>query len=158
MTPKTAKKFNTLAEVDAYLSAKKLQCLECGKSFVMLGKHLKSHGMTPKQYKLKWGIPQERGLAGVEYRQAHSDKLSAMREEGKINHDHLADAAKRIDYDSRTALTSASKAAHIEFLAREQPYNAHRISDGGKRANGKDATREREYQRQYRTKKRNSPP
>ncbi|QUI71278.1 MucR family transcriptional regulator [Pseudoalteromonas sp. M8] len=154
----TTKKFNTLAEVDTYLNNKKLQCLECGKMFVMLGKHLKSHGMTPKRYKLKWGIPQERGLAGVEYRQAHSDKLNAMRAEGKINHDHLADAAKRIDYENRTELTSASKAAHIEFIARAQPYNAHRIPEGGQRANGKDATREREYQRQYRTKKRNSSP
>ena len=40
----------------------KIVCLECGQSFKMLTKHLKSHGMTPKEYRQKYGFSSTQSL------------------------------------------------------------------------------------------------
>lgn len=35
-----------------------VMCLECGKTFRLLSnRHLKLHGLTPRDYKRKWGFP-----------------------------------------------------------------------------------------------------
>ncbi|GAB6888424.1 MucR family transcriptional regulator [Desulfothermus okinawensis JCM 13304] len=42
---------------------KSVVCLECGKSFRILTKrHLKSHGLTPEEYKKKWGYKKTQSL------------------------------------------------------------------------------------------------
>jgi len=42
---------------------KSIICLECGKSFKVLTKrHLASHGLTPAEYKEKWGYPKKTTL------------------------------------------------------------------------------------------------
>ena len=42
----------------AYIQRDKVICLECGKEFRQIAKsHLGSHGLTPKEYKKKHGIP-----------------------------------------------------------------------------------------------------
>ncbi len=42
---------------------KSILCLECGKSFKVLTKrHLASHGLTPAEYKEKWGYPKKTTL------------------------------------------------------------------------------------------------
>jgi predicted transcriptional regulator len=39
-------------------------CLECGKSFKILTKrHLQDHGLTPKEYRAKWGFKARQPLA-----------------------------------------------------------------------------------------------
>ena len=39
-------------------------CLECGKKFKILTKrHLKDHGLTPKEYRKKWGFKARQPLA-----------------------------------------------------------------------------------------------
>jgi len=39
-------------------------CLECGKSFKILTKrHLQEHGLTPKEYRAKWGFKARQPLA-----------------------------------------------------------------------------------------------
>ena len=40
----------------------KIVCLECGQEFKMLSKHLKSHGLTAKEYKKKFGFPNSQSL------------------------------------------------------------------------------------------------
>ncbi len=36
----------------------KIVCLECGEEFKMLSpKHLRSHGLTGREYRVKWGFP-----------------------------------------------------------------------------------------------------
>lgn len=45
-------------EGKASIQRNKVICLECGKEFRQLGKfHLSSHGLSPKDYKKKHGIP-----------------------------------------------------------------------------------------------------
>ena len=42
----------------------KVICLECGGEFKLLtAGHLRSHGLTPRQYRKKWGIPRKMALA-----------------------------------------------------------------------------------------------
>ncbi len=42
---------------------KSIVCLECGKSFRIITKrHLKSHGLTPEEYKKKWGYKKSQSL------------------------------------------------------------------------------------------------
>ena len=42
----------------------KVICLECGAEFRQLtANHLKTHGMTPREYKRKWGFPLKQPLA-----------------------------------------------------------------------------------------------
>jgi predicted transcriptional regulator len=42
----------------------KVVCLECGAEFRQLtANHLRSHGLTPREYKKKWGFPLKQSLA-----------------------------------------------------------------------------------------------
>jgi predicted transcriptional regulator len=43
-------------------------CLECGKSMKMLKRHLATeHGMTPDEYRAKWGLPFSYPLVAPDY-------------------------------------------------------------------------------------------
>jgi predicted transcriptional regulator len=43
-------------------------CLECGASMKMLKRHLASdHGMTPDEYRAKWGLPHTYPIVAPEY-------------------------------------------------------------------------------------------
>lgn len=37
-------------------------CRECGKTYKLLGKHVVTHGLSPRDYKLKYGFPLTVGL------------------------------------------------------------------------------------------------
>jgi predicted transcriptional regulator len=57
----------------------KIICLECGQSFKMLTKHLKSHGITAREYRRKYGFGSRQSLCA----RALSDERShASRERG----------------------------------------------------------------------------
>jgi len=44
-----------------------LICLDDGKKFKSLKRHLASLGMTPDQYRQKWGLPENYPMVAVEY-------------------------------------------------------------------------------------------
>jgi len=45
----------------------KIVCLECGEEFKMISpKHLKSHGLTRREYRKKWGLPLRQALCAKE--------------------------------------------------------------------------------------------
>lgn len=49
-------------------------CLECGKSLKMLRRHLHSdHGMSPADYRAKWGLPADYPLTAPAYASARSE-------------------------------------------------------------------------------------
>ena len=51
-----------------------LICLEDGKRVKMLKRYLRtSYGMTPAQYRAKWGLPPDYPMAAPNYTQARSD-------------------------------------------------------------------------------------
>jgi predicted transcriptional regulator len=49
-----------------------LVCLDDGKKFKSLKKHLGSLGMTPDQYRSKWGLPQSYPMVAPNYAAARS--------------------------------------------------------------------------------------
>ena len=48
-------------------------CLDCGGSFKTLKRHLASdHGITPEEYRAKWGLPSSYPIVAAEYAAARS--------------------------------------------------------------------------------------
>ncbi|MBK9704806.1 MAG: MucR family transcriptional regulator [Betaproteobacteria bacterium] len=73
------RKFQSLEDVDAYLSGRKIECLLCGKKLFAMGLHLaRKHGMTADEYKDEFGIPRCRGLIGVELAEQRGAQSAAF--------------------------------------------------------------------------------
>jgi predicted transcriptional regulator len=47
-------------------------CLEDGKKFKSLKRHLSAHGMTPDEYRRKWGLPADYPMVAPNYSAARS--------------------------------------------------------------------------------------
>lgn len=70
----------TPAEAAKSIKEKSVTCLECGKKFKMLSKkHLASHGMTPAEYKEKFGIKKGTALIAKGVTRARSAKMKDMK-------------------------------------------------------------------------------
>jgi predicted transcriptional regulator len=58
---------------------KSVICLECGKQFKSLGKrHLSLHGLTPEEYKKKWGYKKNTSLIAKSLARARRKKMQEM--------------------------------------------------------------------------------
>ena len=54
-------------------------CLEDGRKFKSLKRHLRSaYGMTPEEYRAKWGLPHDYPVVAPNYAKARSDLAKAM--------------------------------------------------------------------------------
>ena len=54
-------------------------CLECGAKFKMLTKrHLAQHGLTPEEYKAKWGLKKSASLACKSIQRMRRQKMQDM--------------------------------------------------------------------------------
>jgi predicted transcriptional regulator len=54
-------------------------CLEDGKRFKSLKRHLKTvYGMTPADYRIKWGLPMDYPMVAPNYARARSDFAKKM--------------------------------------------------------------------------------
>jgi predicted transcriptional regulator len=53
-------------------------CLEDGKRFKSLKRHLKTHDMSPAEYRTKWGLPADYPMVAPNYAQARSDLARQM--------------------------------------------------------------------------------
>ena len=54
-------------------------CLECGAKFKSLRRHLNSrHGLTPEEYRAKWGLPADYPMVAKNYREARSKLAKDM--------------------------------------------------------------------------------
>ncbi len=81
-----------------------LICLDDGKKFKSLKRHLASHGMTPDQYRAKWNLPKDYPMTAPDY----AAKRSALAKSiglGQLR----KDAAKR--KPGRTSKAEAEKVA-----------------------------------------------
>jgi predicted transcriptional regulator len=59
---------------------KSIVCLECGKTFkVITKKHLATHGLTPEEYKEKWGYPKGTPLVCKGLQRERRKKMKSMR-------------------------------------------------------------------------------
>ena len=58
---------------------KSIVCLECGKSFkVITKKHLEKHGLTPEEYKAKWGYKKNQSLVCKALARERRKKMQSM--------------------------------------------------------------------------------
>ena len=56
-----------------------IACLECGGKFKSLRRHLNSrHGLTPEEYRAKWGLPADYPMVAKNYREARSKLAKDM--------------------------------------------------------------------------------
>lgn len=69
----STKRFETLVEIEEYFSHDRLMCLECGRTFLTLGQHIKVHGLDDVSYREKFNIPPKFALACKSSR----DKMAA---------------------------------------------------------------------------------
>lgn len=131
-----------------------IQCLECGRWFAAIGSHLvRSHGMTAREYRRRHDLPASHKLASDNLRNAQSAQTLAMIADGTLRNDPLA-ASEAARSAGRGYRTRADLAAQAERAARI-PHAV--IPDGGKRADGKDATKAREAQRRRRAAAKKQP-
>ncbi len=96
------KKFKTKAELDAYFEGDRIVCLMCGKSYVMLGQHLKSaHNMDGDAYRARFGIPWRKGLLSETHRKHLGTVIEKTRAEGKLPRQPSADHISYIQERSK---------------------------------------------------------
>ena len=137
------KPFETLADVEKYLSGDRIVCLLCGKDYKSLSAHLKVHTYTTLSYKEKYKIPSNIGLAGRET----FEKLSLKDKEkiasgkllrgGKLTKDsyaagrqyfrHIYKSVKELQNDAEKAkrLRSIANARKEKTLTKEECTKGH---------------------------------
>jgi predicted transcriptional regulator len=60
------RQFQTMQEVEDYLSGPDIMCLICGRRFQRLNRHVQhAHDIRPDEYKFEFGIPYSRGLVSL---------------------------------------------------------------------------------------------
>jgi hypothetical protein len=145
--------FQTRADVDLYLAGDRIECLECGRFFSFLPRHItRTHQMDAVAYRDKWAIPASRALAGQNYREQHSLKLRRMISDGVIEPAHDKATEKACKAGSRTKVAWQAD-QHAMNVATRRPGDHSLLPPGAKRVDGRDADRAREYQRAWRAKK-----
>jgi predicted transcriptional regulator len=69
--------FQTMEEVDNYLSGDAIECLVCGQRFPSIRQaHLRSHGLSHDEYRIRFGIPFSRSLTSAPVRARNRERLS----------------------------------------------------------------------------------
>ena len=58
--------------IDESITPDYVTCLEDGKQFKSLKRHLGMHGMTPDEYRTKWGLPETYPMVAPKYAKARS--------------------------------------------------------------------------------------
>lgn len=62
------------------IKEKSIQCLECGKAFkILTKKHLATHGLTPDEYRAKWGYPKRSALVCKSLQRERRKKMKDMK-------------------------------------------------------------------------------
>lgn len=144
--------FETMEEVEEYVSGDTIQCLECGRHFKMItGKHLQQmHDITQDEYREKWGIPRTLGLAIAALKEVKRDQALKMHADGVLTVDHLPSASDPRTRRPTNQRAKASRKAQSELAKRVRPGDHSKLPPGSKRLSGRSADRAREYQQAYR--------
>ena len=67
-TPQQKEELQPAVSVRASVKADHIVCLEDGKKFKMLKRHLMTdHGLTPAEYRTRWGLPADYPMAAPDY-------------------------------------------------------------------------------------------
>jgi predicted transcriptional regulator len=63
---------NPAVPIDESITPDYVTCLEDGLQFKSLKRHLGMHGMTPDEYRTKWGLPETYPMVAPKYAKARS--------------------------------------------------------------------------------------
>jgi hypothetical protein len=115
-------RMKTKAEVEAYFSGDKIECLICGKWFRSLAKHIVSiHGVSVNDYKTKFNLPWGRGLVSNDARVKYAESAQKRIAEGDtpfvdfinnpriMNKAHQAKKRNFRDYDIKRVIMLSHK-------------------------------------------------
>lgn len=86
--------FKNQKEAEEHHNHEYVQCLECGKLYASVGIHIRTHGMTPGEYREKWQIMRKIPLAGFSKRRKHSAFVKRQIALGNMNPLELAAAMR----------------------------------------------------------------
>ena len=77
--PQAEQEQQPAADPKKAIREKSILCLECGKSFkVITKKHLEKHGLTPEEYKAKWGYKKNQSLVCKSLARERKKKMQEM--------------------------------------------------------------------------------
>jgi len=152
-----------MGQVEAYLSQPRIKCLVCGAFFKSLGMHLKLHGMTADDYRMRFGIPFVCALEApdlVQYRSRLEQERARDPEYAERRAQHLACAASAPRaHPRRRCPTDPDPLARLDEALLVSMGKAERmrqmratLADGAaERAQARKERREREcaYKRAY---------
>jgi predicted transcriptional regulator len=62
-----------------------LVCLEDGKKFKCLQKHLRTHGLTPDAYRARWGLPATYPMVAPDYSMVESERRKGLPRGKKVS-------------------------------------------------------------------------
>lgn len=79
------------AEIDASHGDDFIRCLECGKDQRVMSRHLeRKHGLTPDQYRDKWGLPEDYPLTAPATSRKFSERTKQLVAEGRLGQAAIA--------------------------------------------------------------------
>lgn len=122
--------FKTAAEVDEYLGGDTIKCLLCGGPFQILGRHLISeHGISGREYKLRFGIPLTRPLSVSVVRDRARIRIQGLIASGAIQTSADEDRARLLASKPRAyvAPTAPSAIAAMNHGVKANP--SHKLID-----------------------------
>jgi predicted transcriptional regulator len=74
----------------------RIYCVECGEALQILSKaHLAMHGLTPEQYREKWGIPAKKKLMSLDTLERQRASVVVMRGKAKDRREERAKQANK---------------------------------------------------------------
>ncbi|MDO1559837.1 MucR family transcriptional regulator [Brevundimonas sp. 2R-24] len=68
----------TAAQIRRSIQGSRLISFEDGKPYAALKRHLTSRGMTPAEYRAKWGLPSDYPMTAPDYSKARSDLAKSL--------------------------------------------------------------------------------
>ncbi len=99
--------------------------LETGEGFLSLTRHLAALGISPEQYRTKWGLPDDYPMTAPAYPQAHSK----IAEKPKLDRKRKVTVALQTSQNGGSA--GAVTAAAMASQKRRRPAKANNVSAGG---------------------------
>ncbi|MBM1020213.1 hypothetical protein EIC82_03880 [Enterobacter sp. A11] len=106
--------FISKEEVWAHHNHEYVQCLECGKIYSSLNRHLNhAHSMSTMEYREKWQIMKQIPLAGFANRRSHSDSINEKIRNGDVDPLALAAAMQEAN-----RLNGRAKPFNPEYIGR----------------------------------------
>jgi predicted transcriptional regulator len=111
-----------VVSIRASVKPDSITCLECGQKSKMLKRHLQTaHGLTPADYREKWGLPRDYPMVAPAYAAERATLAKSIGLGRKKAEDVVEAIARPVKTVRRKLGIAAAKAAAIAHLGGEHP-------------------------------------